>query len=603
MRSRLRKAASCECGSKTAVVLTVRAKNKTPVGHQQYSNRLLKVASIIASICCSSPSLANESLLTAETEPAKNLVPQATAENTPKPDVSPISLSRGKNRRTLRLVRLGVFPSRAEVEDVAARLRQLEFQTQILQVKNGYEVSAGAFSSKTNLERAIRRLNEAGLGDKARVVEVNGKLSQAAAPIETRNTRSPLSRKMTSDGHKKDAEDEYVPKKDYEKLKREVEILKAQMHSLVTKGVQPEQGAQAAAATTPQAETESSEIPDPEDSPQAEADPPADEVPQTQDSLGIAEGSRQLEADESRRELDTFLRGQKVLFKRGELQVEFGLAYSKDTAQTNLGFIPETTSETSTQVETTSVTSTRVAPKVITRSADMSVLARYGLFDDLEFDLTIPYGYIEQEQNFSPFDVPEPLRRSDSVGIGDISLGLRYTAWPESGNIPNITLNLNAKSKTGNDNNDVTNTANQSTGLGTGFWNVGARISLVKTIDPVVFFGSIGYTATLKEGGRDPGDQIPYSFGTGFSMNDRVSFSTSLSGSVVRRTEVNGRGIAGSSANINSLQLSSTIQLTKRLFVEPFVGFGLNDEATDFIVGFNVPYRFERLFPLPFFHE
>lgn len=380
----------------------------------------------------------------------------------------------------------------------------------------------------------------------------------------------------------KGAEDEYVPRKEYEKLKREVEVLRARMQSLLKKDAPAEQGLKPAGAPVPQAKTKPPETHHPKVSPQAEVRPSADEGPQAKEKLGVAEGNRQKEAEESRRALDQFLRRQKVLFKRGELELEFTLAYAQDSTENvcfdaDFGdsFCPE---------------GSVVAPKFITRSVDASLIARYGLADDLELNLAVPYGYIEQEQDFRPFRVPTAVRRTDSVGIGDISWALRYTAWHESGNIPNLTLNLNAKSQTGNENE----------GLGSGFWNVGGGITLLKTIDPVVFFGSLGYTAVLEEEGIDPGDQIPYSFGTGFSMNDRVSFSTLLSGAVLMRTEFDGRDIAGSSANINTLQLSSTIQLSKGLFVEPFMGFGLNEEAGDFVVGFRVPYRFERRFALPF---
>jgi hypothetical protein len=376
----------------------------------------------------------------------------------------------------------------------------------------------------------------------------------------------------------KNAENKYIPKKEYDKLKREIDSLKAQVRSLVSKNL-PLEKATKAAATTPKKNTESSAIRDQKVVSQTGAHASAGEGTQA-GSLDIAEGNREKEAHESRRELDTFLRGKKVLFKSGELQLELNLVSAQDT--------------------------TDRTPNVTTRSTSSTLLVRYGLADDLEFDLTIPYSHIEQETNFLPFVPPgnqKPVSRINGAGIGDISGALRYTAWHESGEIPSITLSLNAKSKTGKKTTFNENRVIQRPGLGSGFWNIGAAIALVKTIDPVVFFGSLGYTTILKKGDIDPGEQISYSLGTGFSMNDRVSFSTSLSGAIVGRTEINGQKIAGSSADINTLQFSSTIQLTKRLFVEPFVGIGLTEKASDFVIGFSVPYRFERRFPLPFFHD
>jgi hypothetical protein len=143
-------------------------------------------------------------------------------------------------------------------------------------------------------------------------------------------------------------------------------------------------------------------------------------------------------------------------------------------------------------------------------------------------------------------------------------------------------------------------TGDEDRGLGTGHWDVGTGVSLVKTIDPVVFFGSLGYTWTLEQGDADPGDQIPYSIGMGFSLNDRVSVSMAMAGAAIRRREINGNEISGSGLEINSLQFTTTVQLAKRVYVEPFVGFGLTDEAADFLVGINVPVGLEGRFPLPF---
>jgi len=416
--------------------------------------------------------------------------------------------------------------------------------------------------------------------EKSRLIEAGDVAEniQIFVPIKPRGSRPlPVSKKK-SQPEKNLAKDREVSREEYEKLKREVDALRDQIY-LQRTGEEPYEQ---------------------EGSPQTEANSPSygkGKNSQTEDNFDednfdAAEGSRQTEAEDSRRELDTFLRGKKVLFRRGELAIEYNLGYSEDITyniclDANFGdsYCPE---------------GSVIAPKFINHSIDTSLLMRYGLTDHLELDLTIPYSYIEQKQDFRPFKVPTSLRRTENSGMGDIGLAIRYTAWTESGNIPHITLSMNAKSATGKESSISQDGNNQSPGLGTGFWNVGAGVSLVKTIDPVVFFGSLGYTTTLEKNEIEPGDQIPYSFGTGFSMNDKVSFSTSLSGDAVRRTKFNGREIAGSSKNINTLQLGFTVQLSKRLFIEPYVGFGLNEEASDFVLGFNLPYRFERLFPLPF---
>ena len=370
--------------------------------------------------------------------------------------------------------------------------------------------------------------------------------------------------------------DGYVPKTEYEKLKREVETLKSQMQRLLEAAAATPESTPAAAGTKG------------EKKPVASAPPSKESVGRSdQEEFEAEKGDRRKEAEEAKRELDQFLRAEKLIFKPGEVQLEFGASYAHDAEASHVS---------------------PLGPVFRFRSASANFLMRYALAEDLEFDFGVPLVYSELERDTRPFRLSSegtttPLlsfTREAGVGLGDINWAFRYAAIHEAGAIPEVTLNANAKSDTGD----------LDRGLGTGFWNVGTGVSLVKTIDPVVFFGSLGYTWTLEKGdvdlGRsisgdvDPGDEIPYSIGMGFSLNDRVSLSMTMAGAAIRRTEVNGNGISGSGVDINSLQFTTTVQLAKRVYVEPFVGFGLTDEAPDFLVGINVPVGLEGRFPLPF---
>jgi len=365
------------------------------------------------------------------------------------------------------------------------------------------------------------------------------------------------------------AVEDTVPRSEYEKLKQEVEALKATVQTLIENETwaresvgQPQaQKSQEVTAKTPEQGEKTATA-------QAEKAPAAPK--KVSPEMGLKEGDRQKEAEEAKVELDQFLRSQKVLFKRGDLQAEFSATYSHDTIEISTA-------------------------KLKTRTAGAGVLFRYGLVDDLELDVSVPFAFVDREIDPSTSAIAsifgqEFIRRDDS-GLGDVSGSLRWGALHEEGLVPETTLSLNVKSATGRE--DVL--------LGTGFWNIGGSVSLVKTIDPVVLFGSLGYNAALERGRTDPGDQIPYSLGMGFSLNDRVSFSTSLTGAAIRRAKIDGREIAGSGRDIHSLNLAVTVQVAKGLFVEPFVNFGLSEEATDFFAGVNVPYRFDKQYPLPFF--
>ena len=500
-------------------------------------------------------------LATTEVTYAEKKITIAAIDNVSLSAAATVESSKTKHKSSLKQVVLGTYQSRAQVEKIALKLRQLGFDTWVKHLNNGYVVNAGAFSSKSNLKRAVSKLKKAGLSDKVRVIEVGveKKNSKAVASVKPKKIRSTVINAKTTSLQNNILEEDYVPKKEYVKLEQEVEILKAQMELLLNNQVESGQALK----------------------PKTTAKPTTEKQPNTNNLKVVAEGSREKEAEDSKRELDTFLRSQKVLYKRGELALDYNLSYGQGTEVNTFGFPPPTNSFNTTA-------------KLTTRSVDTSLTMRYGIDDNLEFDLTVPYGYFEQNSDNQPFNInTQPVSHTNASGIGDISGALRYTALTEVGNIPDVTVSLSTQAPTGN----------RHKGLGSGFWSVGAGVSLVKTIDPVVFFGSIGYTAVLEDRGIDPGNQVSYSLGFGYSMNDRVSFTTSLSGGITNRTEQNGFERPGSSLDSHSLQFSSTIQLSKRLFLEPFVGFGLTDDASDFLVGFRVPYRFEQKYPLPFFSD
>lgn len=267
----------------------------------------------------------------------------------------------------------------------------------------------------------------------------------------------------------------------------------------------------------------------------------------------------QREAETAKRALDMFLREQKVLFQKGELELELSTFYSTDQRDTLIR-----------------ADSGSALARTDSRSVDTALIARYGLLNDLELDVRIPFIYAEQEVHLGATIV-----RTHDEGIGDIAAGLKYQVWHEDGGTPDVIFFLDFKSPTGNE-----------PLLGTGYWHVGAGLSLVKTLDPVVLFGRAGYIVTIEKNGRDPGDEIFYQAGVGYSLNDRVSFNMQVVGTIVNSLTLNNQKVDGSSLEIFSLQFGVTVLATKHLFVEPVVNFGLTKDAPDVIIGIHVPFRF-----------
>jgi len=271
------------------------------------------------------------------------------------------------------------------------------------------------------------------------------------------------------------------------------------------------------------------------------------------------------QAEEAERALDVLLRDQAVLFRQGELEFEVGALYASDRrsdVRVRGGFIPA----------------------VESRTAGLTFTGRYGITSRLLFNITAPYPvYTERKLVGFPNSA-----RDDDLGLGDASAGLSYQLLVERGARPAVALNLDAKSDTGKGL------------LGSGDWSVSGGSTLVKTIDPVVFFGGLGYTKTFEQNGIDNGDEISYLSGIAFSLNDRVSISAQVNGATVKATEINSEEVDDSSLDILSLQLGTTALVGNSLFIEPLVNIGLTDDASDAAVGLNFVYQFRQLFPIPF---
>jgi hypothetical protein len=282
---------------------------------------------------------------------------------------------------------------------------------------------------------------------------------------------------------------------------------------------------------------------------------------QPAEGLAPSQADLEREAEEARRAMEVFLRREKLLFRQGEYSLELDAFYS-----------------TSTRDDFVRVDDFRALSKITNRLVSWSAIARYGLIDNLELDLVIPFGYAEQD-----IDLGFARSRTDDFGLGDIAGRVRYQVWDEQRFRPDVILDLDVKSRTGGD-----------SLLGTGSWSLGGSVALVKTLDPVVFFGRLGYITSFEHDGRDPGDQVIYELGMGFSLNDRVSFSMRVDGAVVGRFQANGAEIPGSSLDILNLRFFVTTSLSRNWFIEPTVSIGLTEDAPDVIAGLNLVYRFWR---------
>jgi hypothetical protein len=159
-----------------------------------------------------------------------------------------------------------------------------------------------------------------------------------------------------------------------------------------------------------------------------------------------------------------------------------------------------------------------------------------------------------------------------------------------------------------NNNNNLITPAKLPTG--TGIWNFTAGVSVLKTYDPVVLFGSLSYTYNVTksfadissvEGQIEPakvklGDIIQFGAGAAIALSDKTSASLSFTTAVEPETKIDsGTGyqkVAGSQTNASTMNFGLNQVINKHLTVNGSVSIGLTPDAPNFVVGVRFPYTF-----------
>jgi hypothetical protein len=250
--------------------------------------------------------------------------------------------------------------------------------------------------------------------------------------------------------------------------------------------------------------------------------------------------------------------------------------------------------------------------------------ARYGLTDRISFDVDVPYVY--RHSNFIVGGAGGAASAlSDASGssgaIGDVSFGLYYQLLKESGSWPDVVGSLRVKAPTGTspfgiklvqvDPNNTSLVAPTKLPTGTGFWNITAGVSVLKTYDPVVLFGSLSYTYNLArsfadvssvEGQTSPakvklGDIIQWGAGMALAFSEKDSASVSYTMAIEPQSETQAPGqgwqkVPGSETVAAAVNFGLNHVVNKHLTISGSVSIGLTPDAPNFVVGLRFPYTF-----------
>ena len=253
---------------------------------------------------------------------------------------------------------------------------------------------------------------------------------------------------------------------------------------------------------------------------------------------------------------ETFIRGDKVVLPKGKLETELNVTYYDNSQLGLLGFRD--------------------------RTLIFPLTARYGITNRLLGVVTMPFAIGWRE---NPGETKTTTQQTS--GLADISFGLQYQILTERVIRPDLMFFLLASSDTGRGGYQLPTT---QTPLGTGFWQINPGLSLVKTVDPVVLFGSLSYTHFFEKSGFQPGEAVNPVLGVGFAVNDEIALSFKLAGSFITRAKYRGEEF-GRVLSPFSFYFTLDKYITDKSYLEPSVGIGLTEDAPDFSFGLSYVHR------------
>lgn len=273
-----------------------------------------------------------------------------------------------------------------------------------------------------------------------------------------------------------------------------------------------------------------------------------------------------------------------TLLKKGERTLTYGLDYS---------LVRDTVIETVQRGENTfSVIGQSEAQHTFTNSFTFD----YGVWDNLTFSVRLPL--------VAKFDTE---RDTNAYSLGDISASLRYQPWASVAGKPVTTLYATLGLPTGDSPYDINLNNDMSTG--SGFYSLGFGGNMSYVVDPVVLFGSLGYTLNFANtdisqvrGGRmlekvEPGDTISASMGFAYALSYDVSLSTSYQMAYTLADEYyfSNETIEGTEQTSAVMNFSLGLRTAPDHIVNVNAGFGMTEDSPDVLLGISMPLDIKGL--------
>jgi hypothetical protein len=254
----------------------------------------------------------------------------------------------------------------------------------------------------------------------------------------------------------------------------------------------------------------------------------------------------------------------------------------------------------------------------------LDVSGRYGLTDRFSIEASVPW--VQRDTRFVSGGAGGASNEISEVqltssGVGDASVAAYYQWVKESARWPDLVTSVRLRAPTGRhpfglkliqadeDNTNLNVPENLPTG--TGLWSATFNVSALRTYDPVILFGNLGYTLYRPEEFDDIspvldqvspaevalGNTLQLSAGMAIALNDRSAISFSVANAFSAATHTTAPGepelrVPGSSSNSSTFNVGGTYALPSGWTLSSQATVGLTPDAPNFVMGLRASHTF-----------
>jgi hypothetical protein len=261
-----------------------------------------------------------------------------------------------------------------------------------------------------------------------------------------------------------------------------------------------------------------------------------------------------------------------LLVPPGEIEVEPSFAFTRRELSTPL-------------VLTDDGAPVAVEQAVRRNEFDVGLVLRLGLPLKAQLELGLPYRVVEESRVTSAALTPRQEVRTTGLGFGDLSIVVAKALLEEGAWRPDLIARLRWDTATGKKDDG-------GVALAGGFHELSGSLTLAKSQDPLVFFGTFSYGTTFARDGLDPGDELGLALGAVLAVSPESSLRLVLDQRFVDDLRLDGRAIEGSDRVVSTLVLGASSVLGRGVLLDVAAGVGLTRDAPDYSLSVALPIRF-----------